>query len=183
MVPRFFVDSKEGFRIEQVRESVLPIVTDDAHRSRIRQAQGRYVLATAAEALSVLLDYISTRSNNLNRLRAEAQQRADGTATAVEELLESLENSFASVRQRLQESRQDIPTGSFAVDTIVTAQAINESQSSTIRKAFLGYAKGPEVAGQTEDAAAPARPRRASKGERRFEAMGDGRRIPAVGRQ
>ena len=78
MAPRFFVDSKEGFRIEQVRESVLPIVTDDAHRSRIRQAQGRYVLATAAEALSVLLDYISTRSNNLNRLRTEAQQRADG---------------------------------------------------------------------------------------------------------
>ena len=133
-VPRFFVDSKEGFRIEQVRESVLPIVTDDAHRSRIRQAQGLYVLATAAEALGVLLDYISTRSNNLNRLRAEAQQRADGTATAVEELLESLENSFATVRQRLQQSRQGMPTGSFAVETIVTAQAINESQSSTIRK-------------------------------------------------
>ena len=134
MVPRFFVDSKEGFRIEQVRESVLPIVTDDAHRSRIRQAQGRYVLATAAESLRVLLDYISTRSSNLNRLRAEAQQRADGTATAVEELLESLENSFASVRRRLQESRQGIPSGNFAVETIVTAQAINESQSSTIRK-------------------------------------------------
>ena len=133
-VPRFFVDSKEGFRIEQVRESVLPIVTDDAHRSRIRQAQGRYVLATAAQALGVLLDYISTRSNNLNRLRTEAQQRADGTATAVEELLESLQNSFASVRRRLQESRQGISTGSFAVETIVTAQAINESQSSTIRK-------------------------------------------------
>ena len=134
MVPRFFVDSKEGFRIEQVRESVLPIVTDDGQRSRIRQAQGRYVLATAAEALDVVLNYISTRSSNLNRLRAEAQQRADGTATAVEELLESLENSFASVRRRLQESRQRIPTGSFAVETIVTAQAINGSQSSTIRK-------------------------------------------------
>lgn len=133
-VPRFFVDSKEGFRIEQVRKSVLPIVTDDAHRSRIRQAQGRYVLATATEALGVLLDYISTRSNNLNRLRAEAQQRADGTATAVEELLESLEHSFASVRRRLQESRQGIPTDSFEVETIVTAQAINESQGSTIRK-------------------------------------------------
>ena len=133
-VPRFFVDSKEGFRIKQVRESVLPIVTDDAHRSRIREAQGRYVLATAAEALGVLLDYISTRSNNLNRLRAEAQQRADGTATAVEELLESLENSFASVRRRLQESRKSIPTGSFVVETIVTAQAIKETQSSTIRK-------------------------------------------------
>ena len=133
-VPRFFVDSKEGFRIEQVRKSVLPIVTDEAHRSRIRQAQGRYVLATASEALGVLLDYISTRSNNLNRLRTEAQQRADGTATAVEELLESLEHSFASVRRRLQESRQGIPTGSFAVETIVTAQAINESQGSTIRK-------------------------------------------------
>ena len=49
---RFFVDSKEGFRIEQVRDALLPIITDDAHRSRIRQAQGRYVLATAADALA-----------------------------------------------------------------------------------------------------------------------------------
>ena len=134
MVPRFFVDSKEGFRIDQVKESVLPIVTDDAHRSRIRNAQGQYIFAIAAEALGLLLDYISTRSSNLNRLRAEAQQRADGTATAVEELLESLENSFASVRRRLQESRKGIPIGTFAVETIVTAQAINEGQSSTIRK-------------------------------------------------
>ena len=132
--PRFFVDSKEGYRIRQVREAVLPIVTNDAHRSRIRQAQGRYVLVTAAEALGVLRDYISTRSSNLNRLRAEAQQRADNTATAVDELLESLEGSFASARRRLQESRQGMPTVSFAVETIVTAQAIAESQSSTIRK-------------------------------------------------
>ena len=44
------------------------------------------------------------------------------------------ENSFASVRRRLQESRKSIPTGSFVVETIVTAQAIKETQSSTIRK-------------------------------------------------
>ena len=134
LAPRFFVDSKEGFRIEDVRDSVLPIVTDDAHRSRIRQAQGRYVLATAADALSVLLEYISTRSNNLNRLRAEAERRADGTVTAVEELLESLERSLASIRGRLQESRQGIPSGSFAIETVVTPQTINESQGSTVRK-------------------------------------------------
>ena len=132
-VPLFFIDSKEGFRIEQVRDCVLPIVKDDAHRERIRKAQGRYVLATAADALSVLLEYISIRSKNLNRLRAEAQQRADGTATAVEELLESLETSFASIRGRLQESRQGIPAGSFAIETFVTPQAISESQGSTVR--------------------------------------------------
>ena len=131
---RFFVDSKEGFRIEQVRDALLPIITDDAHRSRIRQAQGRYVLATAADALTVLLAYISTRSENLNRLHAEAQRRADGTAIAVEELLQSLESSFATVRQRLHDSRQGIPTGTFAVEAIVTSQAINESQGPTLRK-------------------------------------------------
>ena len=131
---RFFVDSKEGFRIEQVRDALLPIITDDAHRSRIRQAQGRYVLATAADALGVLLAYISTRSENLNRLHTEAQRRADGTAIAVEELLQSLESSFATVRQRLHASRQGIETGTFAVEAIVTSQAINESQGPTLRK-------------------------------------------------
>ena len=131
---RFFVDSKEGFRVEQVRNALLPIVTDDEHRSRIRQAQGRYVLATAADALGVLLTYISTRSENLNRLLSEAQRRADGTATAVEELIQSLESSFASVRQRLHDARQTIPTGSVAVEAIVTPQAINETQEPTLRK-------------------------------------------------
>ncbi len=133
-VPRFFVDSKEGFRVEQVRDALLPIVTDDEHRLRIRQAQGRYVLATAADALGVLLGYISTRSENLNRLHTEAQRRADGTAIAVGELIQSLESSFAFVRQRLHDSRQAIPTGNFAVEAIVTPQAINETQGPTLRK-------------------------------------------------
>ena len=132
--PRFFVDSKEGFRVEQVKDALLPIVTDDEHRSRIRQAQGRYVIATAADALDVLLTYISTRSENLNRLLSEAQRRADGTAIAVEELIKSLQSSFASVRQRLHEARQTIPTKSFTVETIVTPQAINETQGPTLHK-------------------------------------------------
>ena len=132
--PRFFVDSKEGFRIQQVKEALLPIVTDDEHRSRIRQAQGRYVIATAADALDVLLTYIAKRSENLNRLLDEAQRRADGTAIAVEDLITSLQSSFASVRERLQEARNTIPTNPFAVETIVTPQAINEAQGPTLRK-------------------------------------------------
>ena len=132
--PRFFVDSKEGFNVDDVRDALLPIVTDREHRARIRQAQGRYVLATAADALGVLFEYIFTRSENLNRLHSEAQKRADGTAIAVEELIQSLESSFAFVRQRMQESRKAIPTGSFAVEEIVTAQAIKETQGPTLRK-------------------------------------------------
>lgn len=132
--PRFFVDSKEGFRVSQVRDELLPIVSDDVHRSRIRQAQGRYVLATAADALQVLLAYISERSANLNRLQTQAQARAERTATAVDELLESLESSFESTKQRLQQSRQAIPTSTFSIETIVTTKAINDSQAPTIRK-------------------------------------------------
>ena len=131
---RFFVDSKEGFRVDQVRDALLPIVTDDGQRARIREAQGRYVLATAARALEVLLGYIATRSANLNRLLTEAQSRADGTAIAVEDLLGSLELSLGSIRQRLQESRQQIPTGAFAVEAIVTPQAIDDAHGSTLRR-------------------------------------------------
>ena len=112
---------------------MLPIVTDDAHRSRIREAQGRYVLDTAGDALAVLLEYISARSENLNRLHDEAKRRADA-AMAVEELLQSLESPFASVRQRLTETRQAIPTDTFSVEEIVTPQAINEGREATLRK-------------------------------------------------
>ena len=132
--PRFFVDSKEGFRVEGVRDALLPIVTDDAHRARIRQAQSRYVLSTATDALRVLLAYITTRSKNLNRLLTEAQERADGTTTAVEELLESLESSFRRVKQRLQDARQATPSDNFVVEKIITQQAVNDSQGANLRK-------------------------------------------------
>ena len=132
--PRFFVDSKEGFRVNQVRDELLPIVSDDVHRSRIRQAQARYVLATAANALQVLLRYTSERSANLNRLQSEAQARADGTATAVDELLQSLQSSFGLIGQKLQQSRQAIPTSAFALETIVTSKAINDNQGPAIHK-------------------------------------------------
>lgn len=141
----FFVDSKEGFRVGDIREALLPIVTDGAHRARIRTAQGRYVLETAGDALGVLLEYISARSKNLNRLHDEAKRRADGTATAVEELLQSLEYSFAAVRQRLNEARQAIPTDTFSVEAIVTPQAINEGREATLRQlegAVRGALKG-----------------------------------------
>ena len=132
--PRFCVDSKEGFRVQQVREELLPIVSDDVHRSRIRLAQARYVLATSVDSLQVLLAYISERSANLNRLQTQAQARADGTATAVDELLQSLESSFGRVKQRLQQSRQEIPSGAFALEAIVTTKAVKENLGSTIGK-------------------------------------------------
>lgn len=128
-----FVDSKEGFRVKEVKNALLPIVTDDAHRSRIREAQGRYVLETAGDALGVLLGYISERSENLNRLHDEAKKRADGTATALEEILQSLENSFAVVRERLKEARQAVPTDTLSIESIVTPQAISEGREAKLR--------------------------------------------------
>ncbi len=120
----FFVDSIDGFRVEQVREALLPVVRDDAQRRRTQRAQGRYVLATAHEALRVLLRYISERSDNLDRLHKGAQARAQGTETAVAELLQALESSFGTVRERLRTARQTIPSNNFAIETTVTAQAI-----------------------------------------------------------
>ena len=129
-------------------------MTDESHRARIREAQGRYVLETAREALGVLLGYIGTRSKNLNRLHDEAQRRADGTATAVEEILESLEYAFSSVRQGLQEARQAIPTSVFSVEAIVTPQTISQGHERTLRK-VEGEVRGQLQAqvGETRNAA------------------------------
>ena len=129
----FFVDSKEPFGVDEVKEALLPIVTDGRQRSRIRRAQGRYVLATAAEALDVLLAYIGERSRNLKRLREEAQRRAKETEDAVEELLQSLESSFETTRQRLREGRQTTPTVAFGIERAVTPQAIKEADREAVR--------------------------------------------------
>ena len=132
MAPRFFVDSKDGFQVDQVVGALLPIVRDDAQQARIRKAQARYVMATAEEALRTLLGYISARSARLNRLHVQAQDRARGTATAVEELLEVLESSFTGIRERLREARKAAPAVAFAVDTTVTPQAIGQHHQEAL---------------------------------------------------
>ena len=142
--PRFFVDSKEGFQVGEVRNALLPIVTNDGHRSRIRQAQGHYVLATAADALHVLLAYISTRSANLNRMSEEAEERAENTAIAVDALLESLEKSFTQIRQRLNTSRQDMPARAFAIEGTVTPEAIRGGRGPKLEKLEDGIRKALE---------------------------------------
>lgn len=130
--PRFFVDSKEGFRVDEVVKELLPIVTDDDQRERIRIAQARYVLETAHEALGVLLRYISVRSSNLSSLRTSAQKRAENTATVVEELLHSLETALGSVKNRLKESRRSIPTDTFVIDSVVTPSAIRKADAEAL---------------------------------------------------
>ncbi len=132
--PRFFVDSKEGFGVDRVKSELTPIVTDDTQRLRIRQAQGEYVLSTAADALDILLGYINSRSKNLNRLLREAQSRADGTVTAVEQLLESLASSLALEKRKLLESRQRTPSNIFAVEDIITPQAVSANQGAALYK-------------------------------------------------
>ena len=133
-VPRFFVDSKEGFQVGEVSDAILPIVTSDWQRSRIQQAQGHYVQATAAGALGVLLDYISKRSANLNRLSAEAEKRAKNTAIAVDELLESLAQSFARLKHELNASRQSRHAPKFAAEKTVTRENIRGDQGRTLER-------------------------------------------------
>ena len=133
-VPRIFVDSKEGFRIDELKRTLRPIVTDDNHRSRAKLAQARYVLNMAGEALAALYSYISTRSDKLNRLQTEAQRRAYETETAVDQLLQSLDAPFGQVMQRLVESRQRIPSASFALAEVVTPQAIDQLHGDAVRE-------------------------------------------------
>lgn len=139
---RFFVDSKEGFNVEDVSNVLIPIVRDDAHKIRIRRAQGRYVLEVALESLLVLNRYISSRSDNLNRLLSEAQSRADNTKTAVEELLQSLESEFSDVSQKMQATRQNIPNLAFPIATIVTPNVISQRQKKELTRLELKITSG-----------------------------------------
>ncbi|MCY4284694.1 MAG: 50S ribosome-binding GTPase [Thiotrichales bacterium] len=132
--PRVFVDSKEGFRISQVRERILPIVQDNAQRSRARQAQYRYVLETSTESLNVLLSYISERSDKFDRLLNDAQQRAEETNTAVKEILESLERSFLRAKNELREFRKNIPDSNFDFYSNLIMRAASENQNPIIQR-------------------------------------------------
>lgn len=122
-----FVDSIEGFQIDRLRDTLLPIVQDDAQRARTDAARTGYVFRCAAVALRHLASYISERSRHLAALRQQAEGRSNTTETAIEDLVKVLGPRLNSRSQSLPVDPQQLATLSDPLAQIVTAQTVQRS--------------------------------------------------------
>lgn len=122
-----FVDSVDGFQIDKLRETLLPIVQDDAQRARTDAARTGYVFRCAAAALRHLESYISARSRHLAALRQQAEERSKNTETAIEDLVRNLGTRLDAISRTLPVDPQQVAALSDPLAQIVTVQMIQKS--------------------------------------------------------
>ena len=122
-----FVDSVDGFQTGKLRETLLPIVQDDAQRARIDAARTGYVFRCAAAALRHLESYISARSRHLAALRQQAEERSKNTETAIEDLVRNLGTRLDAISRTLPVDPQQVAALSDPLAQIVTVQMIQKS--------------------------------------------------------
>ena len=123
--PHHFVDSIEGFRIEQLMGSIDPAVLDDEQRERTDLARAEYVVKSSVESLDYLQDYVGERSRNLAALRADAEQRSQTTQTAIENLIGDLGRRLSSEVEFLTGNRRSGDELATPVDQIVTIETVS----------------------------------------------------------
>jgi predicted GTPase/ABC-type transporter Mla MlaB component len=122
-----FVDSVDGFQIDRLRDTLLPIVRDNAQRARTDAARTGYVFRCAAAALRHLEHYISERSRHLAALRQQAEERSQNTETAIEDLVRDLGLRLNDKSQRLPVDPQQLATLNDPLAQIITVQTIQQS--------------------------------------------------------
>lgn len=144
--PRYFVDSIEGFHVSDVADAVLPIVKDDAQRTRTDAARAEYVIGLAVEALNYLETYVEERGENFNRLHHDAESRAESTQTAIKELVQALTGDFERIIAQLQADRRNAPDLTVPLSKLVTIQTVTQGLNvanveSKIKSSIIELAK------------------------------------------
>ena len=76
-IPVIFVDSIDGYNIGALIEKFVPITQDASQRPRTYDAQVKYVVQIALEAIKVFNAYLQDRLANLSSLHSQARTKAD----------------------------------------------------------------------------------------------------------
>ena len=121
-----FVDSIEGFRIDNLLDTIVPIVLDEEQRSRTDIARAEYVIRSAVDSLKYLEGYVAERSQHLAKLRSDAEQRSENTETAIENLIEDLDRRFSGTLEFLQGHQDRIADLAVPLDQILTIAMITQ---------------------------------------------------------
>ena len=135
--PHHFVDSIEGFRIDKLVGTIVPIVLDDEQRSRTDIARAEYVLRSAVDSLKYLEGYVAERSQHLTKLRSDAEQRSENTQTAIENLISDLDRRLSSTLEFLQGQRDGSATQVVPLDQIVTNETITQKMDMPARETAI----------------------------------------------
>ena len=123
--PHHFVDSIEGFQVEELLDSIDPAVLDEEQRERTDVARAEYVLESAVDSLDYLQQYVTERSRHLAALRAEAEQRSQNTQTAIQNLIDDLERRLSGEVEFLGGNRRSGDELAAPVEQIVTSEMVS----------------------------------------------------------
>ena len=139
--PHHFVDSIEGFRVQELVDTLTPIVVDEQQRARTDAARAKYVINSTVDSLEYLERYVAERSQHLAELRRDADQRSENTQTAIEDLIADLDRRLSSNLEFLQTGLGNDADLAVPVDHIVTTQTVRQGvdisrTESTIRNAL-----------------------------------------------
>ena len=139
--PHHFVDSIEGFRINNLVTTIVPVVLNHEQRSRTDVARAEYVISSAVDSLKYLEGYVAERSQHLAKLRSDAEQRSENTQTAIDNLIADLDRHLSSTLEFLQGQQNNNTNLEVPVDQIVNIETITQridmpATETTIRVAL-----------------------------------------------
>ena len=139
--PRHFVDSIEGFGIDELLGSIDPAVLDEEQRARTDVARAEYVLRSSADSLDYLEGYVAERSRHLAALRSDADGRSQNTQTAIENLIGDLERRLSSEVEFLGGNRRSGDELDAPVEKMVTVETVSRgmdiSEAETVIREAL----------------------------------------------
>lgn len=139
--PHHFVDSIEGFQIQELLSSISPSVLDEEQRARTDGARAEYIIRCSVDSLNYLRDHVAERSQHLAALRLEAERRSQHTQTAIENLIVDLERRLSTEVEFIGDDRGDGEELAAPIDQIVTLETVTRGNDvpdteTAIRKAL-----------------------------------------------
>ena len=105
-IPVVFVDSIDGYNISTLIDMFVPIIQDESQRPRTYDAQVKYVVQIALEAMKVFNAYLNERLENLSSLHSQAKTKADEAKSMLSRRQDSVLNAIVTATAKIDELQQ-----------------------------------------------------------------------------
>jgi predicted GTPase/serine protease inhibitor len=92
--PYFFVDSKEGYQVDKIRDEILKVLDDEKELERTQVAKHKYILENSSKELSSLSEFVNSRLKKLDTLTQNTNDRAIQARTLLIQLRDKLIRNF-----------------------------------------------------------------------------------------
>ncbi len=107
-IPVVFVDSVDGYNIEKLKNTFIPVTTDPGQRSRIYRAQVNYITEVAKTALLTFRKHLDVRLQNLDILYKEAKRKATEAQSILTRQQIAVDTAVKTANEKLTKCQEAI---------------------------------------------------------------------------